>query len=135
MSQLNEITEKIVNEVLQDTENMLWRLARTTLIPGFDADDLMQEMRIKIWQTIREDKYDPERIKPTSFYYRVCKNHLINLNKSKIYKYNNTLPKDREYRDCLDQKDVLLNDSLPQIGGYQDNFVQEFTDDFIKRFF
>ena len=127
-----DITEMILEEIFKDLDKMLWNLALTTKIPGYDPDDLMQEMRIKIWKTIKHNNYDPERVKPTSFYYRVCKRHLINLNASKIYRYKNSQPQKREYRDMLDQKNNVSDDILPEIGDFQLNFVRNFSEEFIQ---
>ena len=127
-----DIVEQILVEILDETENMLWNLARTTKIPGYDPDDLMQEMRIKIWQTIKGNHYDPERVKPTSFYYRVCKRHLINLNASRIYKYKNSHPEKRQYRDILDAKVVIPDEMLSEIDEIPLSFVQNFSKDFAQ---
>lgn len=134
-NKLEQITDKILNEVLKDTENMMWKLARTTRIPGYDVDDLMQEMRIKVWETVKKNHYDPELCKPTSFYYRVCKNHLINLNKSTISRYASTEPEKRVYRDGLNSKMDKSDIDLAQIGGIQRNFVQNFSESFVNDYF
>jgi DNA-directed RNA polymerase specialized sigma24 family protein len=132
MDSIDGVTEQILNEVLKECDNILWKLARTTKVPGFDADDLMQEMRIKIWKTVKNNHYDPERVKPTSFYYRVCKNHLINLNASKIYKYKTTSARKRCYRDILDQKVDLCDELMPEVVDFPLNFVQNFSSSFAQ---
>lgn len=131
---MDSLCDQILEEILKETDKMLWSLARNTNIPGYDPDDLMQEMRIKIWETVKNNLYDPELVKETSFYYRVCKNYLIDLNKSKIYKYNSTSPENRRYRDTLDQKCVIDDDEISNIGGFQPSFVQNFSKDFIREF-
>lgn len=135
MDELNNLVDEILNEVLKDTENIMWKLARTTHIPGYEADDLMQEMRIKIWQTIEKNHYDPELCKPTSFYYRVCKNHLINLNKSTISRYASTKAEDRVHKDALNEKLDQKEQDLTQFGEIPTSFVQNFTDSFINEYF
>jgi DNA-directed RNA polymerase specialized sigma24 family protein len=127
MDELNDLTEQIVNEVLKETESVMWKMARTTYIPGFDCDDLMQEMRIKIWETIKNNGYDPERTRETSFYYRVCKNCLIDLNRSKLM--NHKL-KNAPYRDLLDQKCLESDEFLPKVGEFPTNFVKSFSESF-----
>jgi len=132
MDEIKRITDEIVEEILKDTEKVMWKIARTTHIPGYDADDLMQEMRIKVWQTVIANNYDPERVKPSSFFHRVCKNLLIDLNKSKIFNYKTTTPQNREYRDVLDQKCADDDDVLPKIGCLQANFVQNLSESFVN---
>lgn len=132
MDELKDLIEQITEEVLKDTENLMWNLARNTKIPGYDPEDLMQEMRTKIWQTIRDNNYDPERVKPTSFYYRVCKRHLINLNASRIYKYKNSHPEKRQYRDILDTKVNISDEMLTEIDEIPLSFVQNFSKDFAR---
>lgn len=129
---MDNLTEQILIEILNETENVLWSLARTTKIPGYEADDLMQEMRIKIWKTIKADQYDPDRVQPTSFFYRVCKRHLINLNAARIYKYKNSHPENREYRDILDQKVDIPDDLMPEVVDFPLNFVQNFSPEFCR---
>lgn len=135
MDNIDILTGQILNDILEDTQNIMWKLARTTRIPGYDADDLMQEMRIKVWETVKKNDYDPDRCKPTSFYYRVCKNHLINLNKSTISRYSSTEPQKRVYRDCLNSKIDQNDADLSQIGGIQPNFVQNFSESFVNDYF
>jgi RNA polymerase sigma factor (sigma-70 family) len=129
------ITEEILEEILKESDKLLWNIAKTTYIPGYTPEDLMQEMRIKIWQIIKDNQYNPEMCKETSYFYRVCKRHLIDLNKSKIYKYNSTLPQDREYRDGLDQKSLLSEENCTKKAEYPLNFVQNLSENFKNNFF
>ncbi len=126
------VFDELIQEVFKDLENVMWNLARNTKIPGYDADDLMQEMRIKVVDTLKNNNYDPDKCKPTSFYYRVCKNCLINLNASKIYKYKNSKPQNRNYRDYLDQKCADIDEILPKVGEIPLNFVQNFSESFAE---
>lgn len=79
MSELDRVTDQLLTELYERLDPIMWKLARDTKINGYDTEDLVQEMRIKVWQVIDRNKYDPERCKETSFFYRVCKNHLISL--------------------------------------------------------
>ncbi len=128
------LMDELLSEVLAETEKMMWSLARNTTIPGYDADDLMQEMRIKVWRTIKDSKYDPEQTKPTSFYYRVCKNCLIDVRKSKIPYYNTTKPENRHFRDSLDHKIRDNQQNLDELDKIETNFDKNLSEDFKKYF-
>lgn len=134
MDDLKKITEDLLSEILKDCNDMMWQLAHSTKIPGYDADDLMQEMRIKIWRTIKDSKYDPEQTKPTSFYYRVCKNCLIDVRKSKIPYYNTTKPENRHFRDSLDHKIRDNQQNLDELDKIETNFDKNLSEDFKKYF-
>lgn len=128
------IVDEILKEIYKRTDKMLWHLAQTSNIPGYDADDLMQEMRIKIWKVIEENKYDPEMCRETTFFYRVCKHHLIDLNKAKIYRYCNTPKKDRHYRDPLDKTNVRFSE-VDELGCIPKDFIDHFSEEFKDNFF
>jgi hypothetical protein len=130
-----ELTDRIIEEIYKETDQMLNSLARNTKIPGYDTDDLVQEMRIIIWEVIRDDKYDPERCKETSFFYKVCKRHLRGLNRSKIYRYNESLPENREYRDALDQKPTFFDEKIHEKAEIPPSFVENFSEKFKSEFF
>jgi len=128
------IVEKIIDEIYRETDRMIWSLARNTHIPGYDTDDLIQEMRIRIWEVIRDNQYDPERCRETSFFYRVCKRHLRGLNRAKVFRYNESPPTSREYRDALDQNPCHFNTEMEQ-SGYPTNFVENFSEGFVNSYF
>lgn len=132
---LGEVSEELVKTLCHDLNRVLWKIARTTHIPGYDPEDLMQEMKIKIWEVVRDNKYDPERVQPSTFFYRVCKNYLMDLHKSRIYKYKTTLPKNREFKDALDTTGEILEQEMLNIGGLSPNFVRNFSENFVTDFF
>lgn len=75
-----QVQNELLDEILKDVDKSLWNLVRKWHITGYDADDLMQELRIKIWQVIDSEQYDPYRSKPTTFFQIICTNHLKRLN-------------------------------------------------------
>ena len=102
--EIKKLTEDIFNEVLKDCERVMWNIAHSYHIRGYDADDLMQEMRLKIWETIKNNQYDPERTKPTTFYHRVCFNCVYSINAKKFINYQKRKGKELPLvpKDALD---------------------------------
>ena len=49
-------------------------------IPGFAQSDLLQELRVVLWEA--QEKYDSDRGSFKTFLYRACLNHMLDLNKS-----------------------------------------------------
>jgi RNA polymerase sigma factor (sigma-70 family) len=128
------IVDEILDEIYKRTDKMLWHIAQTSNIAGYDAEDLMQEMRIKIWKVIKDNKYDPELCKETTFFYKVCKRHLIDLNKAKIYRYCNTPKHERRHRDQMDMTNIRFSE-VDELGCIPKDFADHFSDEFIDDFF
>lgn len=64
--------EKEFNEWLADNEGMIRKLARVADIPGYDEEDVAQELRLKAWDVLSRGIYDPGRgVKLSTFMYAV----------------------------------------------------------------
>lgn len=80
---LKEIEETIFNEINEELTPIIYKLAGKFKIAGYDRDDLVQEMRIKLWNIIKNNKYNPDICRPSTFFYRVFYNLIIDLNRLK----------------------------------------------------
>lgn len=107
--------ESLDNEILTELEPILRPimvdLAKRYPMAGYDIDDLCQEMRIKAWKVIAAGKYDPNRCKPTSFFYRVFFRHLIDL-KRKHKPGKDALDHAYSFNDEYDQDDSDWEDII-----------------------
>lgn len=69
----------IVDELDRLLRGYMVTLAVSHPIPGYDVEDLLQEMRFKMWDKIRQGKYDPNRTKPITYFSWVFRTTLYNL--------------------------------------------------------
>ena len=80
---MQTLDEQIYDEIHDDIEKLIYKFAHDFKIHGMDFDDVCQELRIKVWKIIRDNKYDPERCKPSTFFYPVLRRKMTDLSRKK----------------------------------------------------
>lgn len=79
---------EVIEELLKDMSKLMSYFADkySQTIKNCERDDLYQELCLKVVDIVNNTKYDPERVKPTSFFYPIFRNHLNDLHrKQKTY--------------------------------------------------
>ncbi|MEM7624369.1 MAG: sigma-70 family RNA polymerase sigma factor [Planctomycetota bacterium] len=64
-----------VRQCLARYQGLVWSLARRTLGPGPDAEDLVQDVFIELWK--KADRYDPAKGKETTFIAVLARRRII----------------------------------------------------------
>ena len=76
---VTRLDEEIMGMLSSELEGYMVTLAVAHPIPGYDIEDLLQEMRIKMWERIKQGKYDPRRSRPITYFSWVFRTTLYNL--------------------------------------------------------
>lgn len=115
-----EIADQVVkldNQILKELDEHLRAymvsMAVSHPVSGYDTEDLLQELRIKIWDKIRQGKYDPNKSKPITYFSWVFRTTLYNLNSHQkracridAYNYSESLD---ELTDTLEREPKILS--------------------------
>jgi DNA-directed RNA polymerase specialized sigma24 family protein len=76
---VRRMDNEIVSELSRQLEGYMVTLATAHPVPGYDIEDLLQEMRIKMWERVSQGKYDPSRTRPITYFSWVFRTTLYNL--------------------------------------------------------
>jgi len=78
--QIKYLENEIVSLLSTQLEGYMITLAQDHPVPGYDQEDLLQEMRIAIYEKIKKAKYNPKRSLPITYFSWVFRTTLSNLN-------------------------------------------------------
>lgn len=79
--------ETIFEELEALLHNMYYSFANKFPVPGMEPDDIVQELRIKVWETLQRNKFDPNRdVRPSTFFHLVLTRHAMNLQRAALAK-------------------------------------------------
>lgn len=77
---ISHLENEILDQLDQHLRAYMVVMATMHPVPGYDTDDLLQEMRFKMWDKIRQGKFDPNKSKPITYFSWVFRTTLYNLN-------------------------------------------------------
>lgn len=80
----DQTENELISALMDELRPIQISLATRYPVKGMDVDDIVQELNIKMWDVVKKGKYDPMRCKPTSYFWRVFFNHIVDLNRKRV---------------------------------------------------
>lgn len=119
--ELNSTINRMENDIVEALDHKL-RAYMVTLavahpVPGYEVEDLLQEMRIKMWEKVRDGKYDPQRTKPITYFSWVFRTTLFNL---RNYQFRDCRIDAHNFSNSLDE---LLEDGEGGTSSFQEERI------------